>query len=106
MPKTILLVDDDSRITQVARDYLAHAGFAVVVAHDGPAALARYRAEKPALVVLDLGLPGLDGLDVARALRKESHVPIIMLTTHGGTLTVESVVGEGTRMRVEAPGEG
>ncbi len=83
MTKTILLVDDDSRITQVARDYLAHAGFGVAVAHDGPAALARYRAEKPDLVVLDLGLPGLDGLDVARALRKESRVPIIMLTARG-----------------------
>ena len=49
MPKTILLVDDDARITQVARDYLAHAGFAVAVAHDGPAALAAFRAvgEKP-----------------------------------------------------------
>ncbi len=83
MIKTILLVDDDSRITQVARDYLAHAGFGVAVAHDGPAALARYRAEKPDLVVLDLGLPGLNGLDVARALRKESRVPIIMLTARG-----------------------
>jgi two-component system, OmpR family, alkaline phosphatase synthesis response regulator PhoP len=80
MPKTVLLVDDDSRITQVARDYLAHAGFAVVVAHDGPGALAAFRAEQPDLVVLDLGLPGLDGLDVTRALRKASPVPIIMLT--------------------------
>jgi two-component system alkaline phosphatase synthesis response regulator PhoP len=83
MPKTILLVDDDARITQVARDYLAHAGFAVAVAHDGPAALAAFRAERPDLVVLDLGLPGLDGLDVTRALRKESVVPIIMLTARG-----------------------
>jgi two-component system alkaline phosphatase synthesis response regulator PhoP len=83
MAKTILLVDDDSRITQVARDYLAHAGFAVAVAHDGPAALAAFRRERPDLVVLDLGLPGLDGLDVTRALRKDSRVPIIMLTARG-----------------------
>jgi two-component system, OmpR family, alkaline phosphatase synthesis response regulator PhoP len=83
MPKTILLVDDDSRITQVAHDYLAHAGFGVVVVHDGPAALAAARAEQPDLVVLDLGLPGLDGLDVTRALRKDSTVPIIMLTARG-----------------------
>ncbi len=83
MPKTILLVDDDSRITQVARDYLAHAGFAVAVAHTGPAALAAFRTEQPDLVVLDLGLPGLDGLDVTRALRQTSAVPIIMLTARG-----------------------
>jgi two-component system alkaline phosphatase synthesis response regulator PhoP len=83
MPKTILLVDDDARITQVAHDYLAHAGFAVTVAHDGPGALAAFRAERPDLVVLDLGLPGLDGLDVTRALRKDSRVPIIMLTARG-----------------------
>ncbi len=83
MPKTILLVDDDSRITQVARDYLAHAGFAVLTAHDGPAALRQFKAERPDLVVLDLGLPGLDGLDVTRMLRKDSHVPIIMLTARG-----------------------
>ncbi len=80
---TILVVDDENRITQVARDYLAHAGFTVVVAHDGPAALRAYRAEHPDLVVLDLGLPGLDGLDVTRALRKESNVPVIMLTARG-----------------------
>jgi DNA-binding response OmpR family regulator len=83
MPKTVLLVDDDSRITQVAHDYLAHAGFGVVVVHDGPAALAAARAERPDLVVLDLGLPGLDGLDVTRALRKDSTVPIIILTARG-----------------------
>jgi two-component system, OmpR family, alkaline phosphatase synthesis response regulator PhoP len=83
MAKKILLVDDDTRITRVARDYLTHAGFDVTAAHDGPAALAAFRAERPDLVVLDLGLPGLDGLDVTRALRKESRVPIIMLTARG-----------------------
>jgi len=78
--KTILVVDDESRITQLARDYLTHAGFTVVTAHDGPAALATFKTERPDLVVLDLGLPGLDGLDVTRALRKDSDVPVIMLT--------------------------
>jgi two-component system alkaline phosphatase synthesis response regulator PhoP len=65
---------------QLARDYLEHAGFAVVVAHDGKAALASARAQRPDLVVLDLGLPELDGLDVARTMRQESNVPIVMLT--------------------------
>ena len=78
--KTVMVVDDEPKIVQLARDYLEHAGFAVVVAHDGKAALATARAEKPDLVVLDLGLPELDGLDVARRLRGESNVPIVMLT--------------------------
>jgi len=75
-----MVVDDEPQIVQLARDYLEHAGFVVVVAHDGKAALATARAQKPDLVVLDLGLPELDGLDVARTLRGESNVPIVMLT--------------------------
>jgi len=78
--KTVMVVDDEPKIVQLARDYLEHAGFAVVVAHDGKAALATARTHMPDLVVLDLGLPELDGLDVARALRGESNVPIVMLT--------------------------
>jgi DNA-binding response OmpR family regulator len=78
--KTVMVVDDEPKIVQLARDYLEHAGFAVVVAHDGKAALAAARAHKPDLVILDLGLPELDGLDVARTLRAESNVPIVMLT--------------------------
>jgi len=78
--KTILVVDDEPKIIQLARDFLEHAGFAVQTARDGRAALAAYRAERPDRVVLDLGLPHVDGLDVARALRRDSDVPIIMLT--------------------------
>jgi DNA-binding response OmpR family regulator len=77
---TILLVDDEPRIVQLVRDYLEHGGFTVLVASDGPSALRTARTGRPDLVVLDLGLPGIDGLDVARALRKEGEVPIIMLT--------------------------
>jgi two-component system alkaline phosphatase synthesis response regulator PhoP len=78
--KTVLVVDDEPRIVELARDYLEHAGFAVITAVDGPSALAAARLRKPAVVVLDLGLPGMDGLDVARALRRESDMPIVMLT--------------------------
>jgi len=78
--KTILIVDDEPKIIQIARDYLENAGFRVLRASDGKAALAVARSEKPDLVVLDLGLPQMDGLDVTRALRKDSNVPIIMLT--------------------------
>jgi len=81
--KTILVVDDETRITQLARDYLDHAGFTVITAQDGPGALAAFKAGRPDLVVLDLGLPGLDGLDVTRELRKTSNVPVIMLTARG-----------------------
>ena len=77
---TILVVDDEPRIVQLVRDYLEHGGFTVLVASDGPSALRSARTGQPDLVVLDLGLPGLDGLDVARALRRGGEVPIIMLT--------------------------
>src|SRR5215470_7180822 len=79
----ILVVDDEPRIVQLARDYLAHAGFDVVTAADGPSALAQARTKSPDLIVLDLGLPRMDGLDVARAIRRDSAVPIIMLTARG-----------------------
>ena len=77
---TILVVDDEPRIVQLVRDYLVHGGFTVLTASDGPGALRTARTGHPDLVVLDLGLPGLDGLDVARALRRDGTVPIIMLT--------------------------
>ncbi len=81
--KTILVVDDEPKIVQLARDYLERAGFAVQSAGDGKTAVAGVRAARPDLIVLDLGLPEMDGLDVTRALRKESNVPIIMLTARG-----------------------
>jgi two-component system alkaline phosphatase synthesis response regulator PhoP len=81
--KTILVVDDEFKIVQIARDYLEHAGFSVLTAGDGKSALAAARSAKPDLVILDLGLPEMDGLDVTRALRKDSDVPIIMLTARG-----------------------
>ena len=72
--KTVLVVDDERQIAEIARDYLRHAGFAVITAADGAAALAMARAERPDLIVLDLALPRVDGLDVARTLRRESSV--------------------------------
>jgi DNA-binding response OmpR family regulator len=84
--KTILVVDDELRIVELARDYLEHAGFAVITAADGPSALMMARTRKPDVVVLDLGLPGMDGLDVARTLRRESSVPILMLTARDDEL--------------------
>lgn len=81
--KTILVVDDEAKIVQLVRDYLEKAGFGVWTASDGIQALDLARKEKPDLVILDLGLPGMDGLDVTRELRRSSNVPIIMLTARG-----------------------
>jgi DNA-binding response OmpR family regulator len=81
--KRILVVEDEGKIARLVRDYLEHAGFEVVVAGDGEVALAEARRARPDLVVLDLGLPGRDGLDVARSLRRTSNVPIVMLTARG-----------------------
>lgn len=78
--KQILVVDDEPRIAEICRDYLQRAGFKVITAASGADALALARTKQPDLIVLDLGLPNMDGLDVTRALRKRSSVPIIMLT--------------------------
>ena len=81
--KKILVVEDEVRIARLVRDYLEHAGFQATIAGDGDSALASARRARPDLVVLDLGLPGRDGLDVARSLRRTSNVPIVMLTARG-----------------------
>jgi two-component system alkaline phosphatase synthesis response regulator PhoP len=81
--KTILVVEDEMKIARLVRDYLLHAGFDVVVSGDGESGLASARGVKPDLIVLDLGLPGRDGLDVTRELRRTSNVPIVMLTARG-----------------------
>ncbi|MEX2546350.1 MAG: response regulator transcription factor [Chloroflexota bacterium] len=76
----VLIVDDEPEIVRLVVDYLAAAGFATDTARTGPDAVARAQADPVDLVILDLGLPGMDGLDVTRTLRRASDVPIIMLT--------------------------
>ncbi len=80
MPHTILVVDDEPQLVKVLRGYLEQGGFRVVTAGDGPTALTQYKHEKPDLVLLDLNLPGMDGIEAARRLRALSNVPIIMVT--------------------------
>jgi DNA-binding response OmpR family regulator len=80
MPPLILVVDDEPKIARLARDYLEKNGFRVVTAADGQSALTIARREKPDLVILDLMLPQIDGREVCRILRRESDLPIIMLT--------------------------
>ena len=77
---TVLVVDDQPDIVRLVRDYLERAGFQVLTAGDGEQALQVARRSHPDLVILDLSLPKLDGLDVARAIRRDGDVPIIMLT--------------------------
>jgi len=79
-PARILVVEDETSLADTVRYNLEREGYAVTVATDGRAALERFRAESPTLVILDLMLPEVSGLDVCRAIRAESHVPIIMVT--------------------------
>ena len=79
----VLVVDDEPIVSEVVQRYLVREGFEVSVARDGQAALERARQQAPDLVVLDLMLPKLDGLEVCRVLRAESNVAIIMLTAKG-----------------------
>ncbi len=81
MPQhSVLLVDDDPKIAKLLRSYFEKEDFSVLTAHDGTAALQLYRDKKPDILVLDLMLPGVSGLDVCRQIRKDSDTPILMLT--------------------------
>jgi two-component system alkaline phosphatase synthesis response regulator PhoP/two-component system response regulator ResD len=87
----ILLVDDEPNIVELARLYLERAGYRVAAVGDGRAALDRVAAEPPALMVLDLMLPGLDGYEVCRRVRATSELPIIMLTARDEDL--DKIIG-------------
>jgi DNA-binding response OmpR family regulator len=91
MPNTILVVDDEPHIVQLVRLYLQNEGFQVEAAFDGKQALDKARAVRPDLIVLDIMMPGLDGLEVTRELRRNSAVPIIFLTARGDD--VDRIVG-------------
>lgn len=91
MADTILVVDDEQRIIDLASMYIEQEGYDVTSATDGVTALNKILNERPALVVLDLMLPGMDGLDVCRRVRSESDVPIIMLTARSDD--IDKIVG-------------
>lgn len=84
MSRKILLIDDEPRILAICHDYLRSSGYEVTTAPDGLQGLAAAHREKPDLIVLDLILPDMDGLDVCRAIRRRSNVPIIMLSGRVG----------------------
>src|SRR4051812_17521124 len=91
MPRTILVVEDETTLRETLADALEVEGFRVVAAADGREALARFRADRPDLVLLDLMLPELSGIEVCRIIRAESGVPIVMLTAKDSEL--DKVVG-------------
>jgi two-component system, OmpR family, response regulator MtrA len=91
MDACILVVEDDPSIRELTERGLRNAGFAVITAAAGDEGLDRFRAERPDAVVLDVMLPGLDGLEVCKAIRASSPVPVVMLTARSDTLDV--VVG-------------
>jgi two-component system alkaline phosphatase synthesis response regulator PhoP len=77
---SVLIVEDEAELAQVLRDYLERAGFRVQTVHDGVAAISQFQHKPADIILLDLNLPGMDGLDVARQVRRKSDVPIIMVT--------------------------
>jgi DNA-binding response OmpR family regulator len=89
--RKILLVDDEPKITEVLEKYLADEGFTVFKAHDGPAAIEGFTGQRPDLVILDLRLPGMSGIDVFHAMRAEADTPILMLTSR--TEEVDRIIG-------------
>src|SRR5438093_10012306 len=91
MPSTILIADDEKHIVQLVKLYLTNEGYQVETAADGQEALEKARRLRPELVILDLMMPRVDGWEVCRRLRKESNVPVIMLTAR--TDDVDKIVG-------------
>jgi len=91
MAATILVVDDEKNIVELARIYLRNEGFQIEAAYDGREAIEKARALKPSLVVLDLMLPEIDGMEVCRTLRRESDVPIVMLTARSDDM--DKIIG-------------
>jgi DNA-binding response OmpR family regulator len=91
MSETILIVDDEQRIIDLARMYLEQEGYTVASANDGSVAYQMIRSDEPGLIVLDLMLPGMDGLEICRRVRAESDVPIIMLTARSDD--IDKIVG-------------
>jgi DNA-binding response OmpR family regulator len=91
VPAKILVVDDEAKIVEMVRLYLERDGHRVLVAGDGPSALEAFRRDRPDLVVLDIMLPGIDGLEVCRTIRRESEAPIVMLTARAEE--VDKLVG-------------
>jgi two-component system OmpR family response regulator len=91
MPQTILVADDEIKIVDLVANYLSAEGFSVIKAVNGTEALASFRSKSPDCLLLDINMPGLDGLSVAKEIRKDSDVPIVFLTAR--TDEIDRVIG-------------
>jgi len=87
----VLIVDDDKNICDLLRLYLEKEGYSIILSHDGEEAVVKFNALKPDMILLDIMLPGIDGWQVCREIRKKSNVPIIMITAKGET--IDKVIG-------------
>jgi two-component system, OmpR family, response regulator MtrA len=101
----VLVVEDDPSIREVTALGLTAGGFEVVTAEDGPSALERFRADAPDVILLDVMLPGLDGLTVCRMIRAESTVPVVMLTARTDAIDVVAGLEAGADDYVRKPFE-
>jgi two-component system alkaline phosphatase synthesis response regulator PhoP len=91
MAETIMIVDDEERIINLAQMYLEQEGYTITSAEDGLTAFEQIRKDEPSLVILDLMMPGMDGLELCRRVRAESDVPILMLTARSDD--IDKIVG-------------
>ncbi|MEY4977849.1 MAG: hypothetical protein RLZZ352_119 [Pseudomonadota bacterium] len=89
--RTVLVVEDEAKLAALLSDYLSAAGFEPFVVTDGRSALTQFASAAPCVVLLDLNLPGLDGMEVCRALRRDSNVPILMLTARADE--IDRIIG-------------
>jgi DNA-binding response OmpR family regulator len=103
VPPRILIVDDDSNICEILRLYLVHEGLELTFAHNGSEALDKFREKAPDLVILDLMLPVINGWEVCKMIRNQSHVPILMLTAKDTTEDKVSGLGMGADDYVVKP---
>lgn len=99
----LLLVDDDRDLVEVLTYVLQREGFSVVAAFDGEGAWRQFQIEQPSLVILDINMPGIDGLEVCRRIREASTVPVVMLTARADEVDIIRALGLGADDYVTKP---
>ena len=104
MPKKILIIDDEPEICRMVTEFLFDAGYASSYALNGPDGLAMIKKDPPSLVLLDISMPGMDGIEVMRLIREQSpSLPVVILTGHGDTETVKKIIELGASEYLTKP---
>ncbi len=104
MPNKILIIDDEAEICKMVTEFLFDAGYAASYALNGPDGLAMIKRDLPSLVLLDIGMPGMDGIEVMRLIREQfPAMPVVVLTGHRDTETVKKMVGLGVSEYLTKP---